>query len=566
MELASNSSLKQDNDGDQLDDASAFEDGTRNLFEVGAQNDDATRYVRDTEDDHDQASAQADGGLGQIGVIDGASLDFGDKAIASDGGRLVSIKPQVQERMPRRSKTGTGDLHDSGRGSGAVTEKTGLPGRGSKRGVVVAAVAAIVVLVAVFVGVRLLNADNSSDGLKEAVKDGTVKAILWEKACRNSSTDGKAQYYRLVIKEETDAAFIPIKEADADASRWKMALFEFDCATLLDSWEMSSTDEQADSKTISFEPGTYYVVVRSDGAQDDGYGFTVSKAFAQTDDDSEYSDVLVKDKLEDYSWDELKSIARQIGAAEDKDTGLLIAQKYNLVDKNKKIDPKNTKTIKFEDGSSGEVQMIDFRHDDKADGSGRSGITFLFTKCVDTKANVNPDEQGFAGSEATTWGGWEQCYLRRWLQSGGSGGFWSNLPEDLRNNIEKVQKSANNQGIIRSSDDAPSSFTADTVWLLSAKEICGHDTLAFSKDRDVNKVLHKAGWQYKFFEDEGIKYNEDNEVLERAYGSKNVNWWLRDSASKNSDISWRLVSETGNPSDIGHIDRSDYGVVPGFCL
>ena len=273
--------------------------------------------------------------------------------------------------------------------------------------------------------------------------------------------------------------------------------------------------------------------------------------------------VFPKDGLNDYSWDELKTIADAIALANNDEEALSIASAYHLVNDKGHIDQKNTKTVELANGQELHVQIIGFRHDDLPDGSGKAGITFLFTECVDMRTVADPATAG----HITTKGGWENCYLRSWLQSRDGEGFWSQLPSSLRDNITAVDKISNNVGIVKGDTTNNASWnTKDSIWILSAKEICGEDAGRLSYRDDSNEILLKAGEQYQFFKEQGIRHNGKNAALKRKYDSKNVEWWLRDPASKNSDRAWRTVTSDGQPDDMAFFDEKQYGIVPGFCL
>lgn len=99
--------------------------------------------------------------------------------------------------------------------------------------------------------------------------------------------------------------------------------------------------------------------------------------------------VEAKASVEDYTWDELSKISKEIGAAGDEDAAIVIAKEYNLCTPDGKLDGTQTKTVALADGATAQVQICGFAHDDKADGSGKAGITFIFKDAVDEQSMNN---------------------------------------------------------------------------------------------------------------------------------------------------------------------------------
>ena len=85
----------------------------------------------------------------------------------------------------------------------------------------------------------------------------------------------------------------------------------------------------------------------------------------------------VRDTVDSYSWDELADIADQIAQAGSDFEGLQVASKFHLCGKDGKLDENRLKSFTLADGTQVQTQIVGFRHDDRADGSGKAGITFM---------------------------------------------------------------------------------------------------------------------------------------------------------------------------------------------
>ena len=102
---------------------------------------------------------------------------------------------------------------------------------------------------------------------------------------------------------------------------------------------------------------------------------------------TDFVDVEVKSGLSAYSWEELSEISQFIAEVKNGDTvydftANDVAVAFNLCSANGSLDAAETKTIVLDpngEAQEASVRIIGFGHDDRADGSGKAGITFLFT-------------------------------------------------------------------------------------------------------------------------------------------------------------------------------------------
>ena len=117
------------------------------------------------------------------------------------------------------------------------------------------------------------------------------------------------------------------------------------------------------------------------------------------------------------TWDEIEAAAHDIASASDEEGALARAASYGFVDANGAISD-GTKSVTLDSGETIAVRVADIYHDDKSDGSGKAGITFLATTAVGPHGmNAGPSNAG----------GWEKSEARAWLANE----MLPALPDDL---------------------------------------------------------------------------------------------------------------------------------------
>ena len=174
------------------------------------------------------------------------------------------------------------------------------------------------------------------------------------------------------------------------------------------------------------------------------------------------------------------------------------------------------------------VEIVGFSHDDKADGSGKAGLTFGLKDCLNTAYKMN--------SSDTNAGGWGSCALRATLR----GDIWNQLPSDLRGVIKEVTKKAS----AGNSSSTISSYT-DTLFLFAEKEIFG----------STKYSVNGEGTQY-------ARFTTSNTRIKKFNGSA-VYWWLRSPRSGSTNYFGSVASDgTANYYRAG----PSHGVAFGFCV
>ena len=247
--------------------------------------------------------------------------------------------------------------------------------------------------------------------------------------------------------------------------------------------------------------------------------------------------------MEDYTWEELSAISSEIAAASSEDEAIEIAKTYNLVNEDGTLDGTQTKSVTLTDGTETSVQIVGFAHDDKSDGSGKAGITFIFMDAI-TTGSMNSDD----GNS----GGWESSDMRSWLASEGM----DLLPEELQDVIVAVDKLTNNVG--ETEDVSSVTTTSDELWLFSHVELAGE----LEDWRTTAEIFAAEGSQYKLYVDCNVDPESTNDILIKLGGSQS--WWERTPWSPSSDA-FMYVSYKGDPflaTGAYHVRP----VVPGFCI
>ena len=260
---------------------------------------------------------------------------------------------------------------------------------------------------------------------------------------------------------------------------------------------------------------------------------------------SNSSGVAAKGSVNDYTWAELSAISDEIGAAADENAAIEIAKKYNLCNQDGTLDGNQRKDVTLTNGLQTSVQIVGFAHDDKSDGSGKAGITFMFTDAIaQHKMNSNDSNAG----------GWVASEMRKWLSGEGA----KLLPDDLLNAIAVVDKDAN--GIGKTGSSSSIATTSDKLWLYSSIEVAG----APSSEAKYANTYGNEGTQYLLFRNQSAARNKSNSILAKKYEGEYHSWYLRSAYIDDNDRFIR-VDPDGNPSNAIGAKRT-LTVVPGFCL
>ena len=258
---------------------------------------------------------------------------------------------------------------------------------------------------------------------------------------------------------------------------------------------------------------------------------------SSTDDAStESNGVAIQDDVDDYSWKDLKVIADEIAAAKDEESATGIAKKYHLVGEDGCLSAASYKTVKLKTGVEAKAYIAAFNHDERSDGKGKAGITFVVGDTPLLTACMNQD-----GSNS---GGWKDSDLRKALNKE----VLASMPKDLKNNIVKVKKLTNNAGV--TTDVSSVTETDDSVWVPSSVELFGKEVVdtKLGPQTDQLAVYEAEGEQYAF-----------------VYASSDYAW-TRSCDAKKSGGFWTYLKTSLNGAGMPKSSSDTCDVYPGFCL
>ena len=240
---------------------------------------------------------------------------------------------------------------------------------------------------------------------------------------------------------------------------------------------------------------------------------------------------IAKD-AKDWTLEEQKAVAEDIAAKGEASPAYAKAKAA--------MDAGTKFTMKLTDGKTLEYKIIGINHDDLADGSGKSGLTFLTTS-TNISSSMN--------ATATNVGGWEKSELRQKMNGGE---IWNLMPADFQSKVRSVRKLTNN--VDGETKDAAVTATSDRLFLLSHSEIV--PTSHWASDYPW---ASSEGTQYELFKGKGTVNNAYNDCLNFGKG-----WWER-SVNLGDHFNLQLVSDTGYVSCAGSATNS-LCVCPAWCF
>lgn len=278
---------------------------------------------------------------------------------------------------------------------------------------------------------------------------------------------------------------------------------------------------------------------------------------------------LISKKLEEYSWEELSHISAKIAAAPSDEEGREVAKSYGLVEEDGSL-TNQVKRIYLKDERAlnntraMDVRLAGIRHDDRADGSGKAGLTFMTVGALAIRPMNNED---------TVAGGWAGSALRAWL----AGEALAQFDEDFVQALVEVNKPTNNTGFTEFVESVTN--TPDRLWVFSVREVCGDvhwDIEEYQQKRgyqEVDGVLNAEGAQYEVFARAGIDGNGNSSdllSLENTTGASPT--WYRSpypfeylGYSTGSPGYFCRITASGYPESLG-FPTDPSSVVVGFCV
>lgn len=248
--------------------------------------------------------------------------------------------------------------------------------------------------------------------------------------------------------------------------------------------------------------------------------------------------VAVYSTVEEYSWAELAEISALMTSADDSNAALAIAERHHLCGPDGKLDGTQTKVLTLSDSTKVTMRLAGMLHDERSDGNGRAGLTFIAATSVGNKA---------MNAQATTAGGWQGSTLRSWVNEGLVG----RMPEELAKNIVSVKKVTN----AVAGTQGGQVTTDDQVWAPSYSEVVG----ALSVGSKRYEAYKPEGEQYQVFKNTRVRWDEPNSLL-----AINEFWWTRTPDPLNS--TWFLCVQPDGSPTYAHLPATPDAVIIGFCL
>ncbi|WP_432316049.1 DUF6273 domain-containing protein [Collinsella aerofaciens] len=257
---------------------------------------------------------------------------------------------------------------------------------------------------------------------------------------------------------------------------------------------------------------------------DGGFGGGVSGG--STGADSATVQAAVAKDAKDWTLDEQKAAATDI--AKNGTSSVVYAKAKAAMDAGTKF------SLKLTNGKTLEYRIIGIYHDDHADGSGSTGLTFEATNDALGAQRMDSVDNYFNS--------WGESELRARLNTGD---LWALLPSELQSKVETVTKETN----AKDSDEVnyPSEAT-DKVFLLSMTEIYG----------DLNSDEYPEGYQYEYFQSKGVTTSS------YSGASSSHGHWTRSARRENTSYFY-YVSSNGSYGSDGNVGYPN-PVFPAWCF
>ena len=168
------------------------------------------------------------------------------------------------------------------------------------------------------------------------------------------------------------------------------------------------------------------------------------------------------------------------------------------------------------------LQIWDFDHFDKSDGSGKAGICFGMANLM--KSNI------LMNSTNTSSGGWNATYMKKTAMQS----ILESMDSNLRSVIKEVNTYANGGNSTTSSSTGK--LSTDKVFLPGHKEVFGSDGYGTSQNKT------ESGQTSKF----PIFTDYDSRIKRLSNGSGGVDWWWTRSPRYGTPAGYCCVTNSGS--------------------
>lgn len=267
-------------------------------------------------------------------------------------------------------------------------------------------------------------------------------------------------------------------------------------------WLRSPQYSSSNANVLITQSGEYGWSSPSFGSRGVAFGFSMGKMIDLPP---------VGTPLKDCSWQQVANVANA-GLGDDY---------WNIGD---------TKDMTLSTGEIVTMQVYDFNHDDKSDGSGKTNITFGTKNLMAETKQMNYYNDIVHAS-------WSSSIPRSWLNST----IYDTLPNGLKSSIKTVKK----QTIYETTSIQ---YTEDNLFLFSEMEITG--TNAYTTLRD--------GVRYPIFSDQ----NSLIKKTANGTGASTIYWTRTPSGSSQ----YMYIDASGYPNSGYYGPAYGLGIAFGFCL
>lgn len=184
------------------------------------------------------------------------------------------------------------------------------------------------------------------------------------------------------------------------------------------------------------------------------------------------------------------------------------------------------------------LQIWDFNHFDKSDGSGKAGIVFGMKNLMKNTQRMNSSDNNS--------GGWNNTAMCKTVMQN----ILNSMPSNLQNYIKEVNTYANRGG--SSSSSSKGLLSKDKVFLPGYTELFGS---SYWSNQSVTESGQK---QFPIFTD------NNSRIKKMSNGSGNAEYWWTRSPSYDYADTFCFVSSDGSNS--GNYPSVNYGVCFCFCV
>ncbi|PKL31591.1 hypothetical protein CVV43_01825 [Candidatus Saccharibacteria bacterium HGW-Saccharibacteria-1] len=364
----------------------------------------------------------------------------------------------------------------------------------------------------------LLSAASSTSAVRTSLKtqyynqlsgEAADAGVVYAKACiANEPTKTPGWTNDKPLKVNTDCKGDVVTACTDGSIDPKCSVVVTDDNRIIATFSVPVPPKDSDNKYTEISATGRVVLLRSNDS-------SVWREFKQTTSSSLYSKLTgslpeIGTTLANCTWKEIKLIA-EAGLGDDY---------FNIGD---------TKDLTLTTGETLTMQIYDFNHDDKSDGSGKANITFGTKDLMASKRIMNnPD---------TNVGGWDASQSRAWINTT----LYNTIPSYVQSSIKPVIKKTSvgysGYSIINS---------IDKLFLFSEVELFGSNSFSY----------YGEGTKYPIFTDNASRAKKQSGIASE--------YWLRSPSRAIIASTYDLVDMAGNSS--GTYATVNNGICFGFAI